>query len=211
MHIHQSNFGFEFCPDSCIPTRLTKSPSPRLPQVWRRFHTKPKSASMYYMLLPLDQRSDSYTGTRQRTTRAPSSCGLCFVRPKNSTLCNSATCTRRSSHKTSLFAMHTHGRLPDNSGPICLVHTEDVHAPRLLVSQQHQLYFGHAVRCDYSSADRTGSTSTSPCAASTRLPAAAALYRLRRTPRHRLLGVRLLRLLISTSKLVGNGFRAINN
>jgi hypothetical protein len=53
---------------------------------------------------------------------------------------------------------------------------------------------------DYSSLGRTGSTSTLPCAASTRLPAAAALHRLRRTPpRRRLLGVRLLRLLISTS------------
>jgi hypothetical protein len=53
---------------------------------------------------------------------------------------------------------------------------------------------------DYSSLGRTGSMSTLPCAASTRLPAAAALHRLRRTPpRRRLLGVRLPRLLTSTS------------
>jgi hypothetical protein len=110
------------------------------------------------------------------------------------------------------FAMHTHGRLPDNSRPIYLVHTEDAHAPRLLVSQQHRLYFGHAVRCDYSSPGRTGSTSTLPCAASTRLLTAAALHRLRRTPpRRRLLGVRLLGLLTSTSKLVEGGYYVINN
>jgi hypothetical protein len=76
----------------------------------------------------------------------------------------------------------------------------------------HALYLSTAMRRDYSSPGHTGSTSTSPCVASTHLPAAAALHRLRRTPpRRRLLGVQLLRLLISTSKLVENGFRAINN
>jgi hypothetical protein len=110
------------------------------------------------------------------------------------------------------FAMHTHGRLPDNSRPICLVHTEDVHAPRLLVSQQHQLYFGHAVHHDYPSPGHTGSTLTLPCTTSTRLSTAAALHRLRCTPpRRHLLGVRLLRLLISTSKLVEGGYYVINN
>jgi hypothetical protein len=64
----------------------------------------------------------------------------------------------------------------------------------------HELYINLAVRCDYSSPGRTGSTSTSLCTASTRLPAAAALHRLRFTPpRRRLLGVRLPRLLTSTS------------
>jgi hypothetical protein len=60
----------------------------------------------------------------------------------------------------------------------------------------HALYLSTAVRRDYSSPGRTGSTSTSPCAASTRLPTAATLHLLHRTPpRHRRLGVRLLRLL----------------
>jgi hypothetical protein len=64
----------------------------------------------------------------------------------------------------------------------------------------YRLYLNLVVRRDYSSPGRTGSTSTSPCAASTRLPAAATLHRLRRTPpRHRILGVRLPRLLTSTS------------
>jgi hypothetical protein len=46
----------------------------------------------------------------------------------------------------------------------------------------------HQHEYDYSSLGRTGSTSTLPCAASTRLPAAAAIHRLRRTlPRCRLL------------------------
>jgi hypothetical protein len=85
-------------------------------------------------------------------------------------------------------------------------------APRLLVIQPHELYINHVVRCDYSSPGRTGFTSASPCAASTRLPVAAALHRLRRTsPRRRLLGVRLLRLLTSTSKLVEGGYYVINN
>jgi hypothetical protein len=107
------------------------------------------------------------------------------------------------------------------SGPICLVHTEDVRqynyvarlgyitsghigststtscalttcltaasalhqqrrTPQLLVSRPHHLYITFAVHRVYSSPGRTGSTSTSPCAASTCLPAAAALPQLRR-------------------------------
>jgi hypothetical protein len=56
------------------------------------------------------------------------------------------------------------------------------HALRLLVTRPHRLYVNLAVRHDYSSPGRTGSTSASPCAASTRLLATAALHRLRRTP-----------------------------
>jgi hypothetical protein len=101
------------------------------------------------------------------------------------------------SHGALLYA---HTRCTSKLQDHCLMHTEDVHVPRLLVLQQHQLYFGHAVHCDYSSPGRTGSTSTLPCAASTRLSAAAALHRLRRTPpRRRLLGIRLPRRLTSTS------------
>jgi hypothetical protein len=68
------------------------------------------------------------------------------------------------------FAMHTHGRLPDNSRPIFLVHTEDVHAPRLLFTRPHRLYINHVVRRDHSSPGRTNSTSTTSCAVTTRRP-----------------------------------------
>jgi hypothetical protein len=78
------------------------------------------------------------------------------------------------------FAMHRHGRLPDNSRQIFLVHTEDVHAPRLLVTRPHRLYINHVVRRDHSSPGRTKSTSTTSCAATTRRPVAPALLRLRR-------------------------------
>jgi hypothetical protein len=57
---------------------------------------------------------------------------------------------------------------------------------RLLVTRSHGLYVNLAVRRDYSSPGRTGSMSTSSCTASTRLPAAAALHRLRRMPPRRL-------------------------
>jgi hypothetical protein len=92
------------------------------------------------------------------------------------------------------------------------MHTEEVNAPRLLVTRPHGLYVNLVVRHGNSSPGRTGSTSTLPCAAGTRLSAAAALHRLRRMPLlRRLLGVRLLRLLISTSKLVEGGYYVINN
>jgi hypothetical protein len=73
-------------------------------------------------------------------------------------------------------------------------HTQDVREYDYISRRLLQLFeYNYAVRRDYSSPGRTGSTSTLPCAASTRLSAAAALHRLRRTPpRHRLLGVRLL-------------------
>jgi hypothetical protein len=48
-------------------------------------------------------------------------------------------------------------------------------APRVLVSRSHRLYFNNTVHRDYSSPGRTGSTSTMPCAATTRLPVARAL------------------------------------
>jgi hypothetical protein len=75
----------------------------------------------------------------------------------------------------------------------CLAHTQDVRKYNCIVKRPHWPYNNFVVRCDYSSPGRTGSTSTLLCAASTRLPAAAALHGLRRTPpRLRLLGVRLL-------------------
>jgi hypothetical protein len=84
--------------------------------------------------------------------------------------------------------------------PVAQALRQPCRAPRLLVTRPHGLYVNLAVRRDYSSPGRTGSTSTLPCAASTRLSAAAALHRLCRTPpRRRLMGVRLPRLLTPTS------------
>jgi hypothetical protein len=48
----------------------------------------------------------------------------------------------------------------------------------------HWLHLNIAVHCDYSSLDRTGSTSTLLCIASTRLPAAVALHQLHRAYGH---------------------------
>jgi hypothetical protein len=90
-------------------------------------------------------------------------------------------------------------KLPRILRVLCSMHLEDVRSydyVNYIVPALHQLH--RALRL---LATRPhGSTSTLPCAASTRLSAAAALHRLRRTPpRRRLLGVRLPRLLISTS------------
>jgi hypothetical protein len=48
-------------------------------------------------------------------------------------------------------------------------------APRLLVSRSHRLYINYIVRRDYSSPGRTGSTSTTLCDATARLPVARSL------------------------------------
>jgi hypothetical protein len=75
--------------------------------------------------------------------------------------------------------------------------------PRLLITRPHGLYLDLAVRCDYSSSGCTGSTapmawirtrrlaaqllvgstSATPCAATTRLPVASAIHHLRCAPR----------------------------
>jgi hypothetical protein len=109
------------------------------------------------------------------------------------------------------FFLGAHGKMYVST-PTSITRVQLHSAPRLLVIRPHELYINLAVRRDCSSPGRTGSMSTSLCAASTRLPAATALHRLHRTPsRHRLLGVRLLQLLISTSKLVEGGYYVINN
>jgi hypothetical protein len=106
-------------------------------------------------------------------------------------------------------------------------------APRLLVIRPHEFYLNTAVRRDYSSPGRTGSTSTSSCIATTRHLAARALRQPCRAPR--VLVSRPQRLyidytvrrrnivfwaydyldylsrLVSTSKLVVDGSRDINN
>jgi hypothetical protein len=48
-------------------------------------------------------------------------------------------------------------------------------APRVLITQPHGHYINYVVRRDYSSPGRTGSISTTSCAATTRLPVARAL------------------------------------
>jgi hypothetical protein len=67
-------------------------------------------------------------------------------------------------------------------------------APRLLVTRPHGLYVNLAVRRGYSSLRRSGSTSTTPYAATTSFS-----------------GRTTTSTTISTSKLVENGFRGINN
>jgi hypothetical protein len=56
-------------------------------------------------------------------------------------------------------------------------------ASRLLVTRPHRLYVSLAVRREYSSPGHNDSTSTSPCVATTRHPAAQALRQPRRAPR----------------------------
>jgi hypothetical protein len=67
-------------------------------------------------------------------------------------------------------------------------------APRLLVTRPHRLYVNLAVRREYSSSCRSGSTSTTPYTATTSFS-----------------GRTTTSTTISTSKLVENGFRGINN
>jgi hypothetical protein len=55
-------------------------------------------------------------------------------------------------------------------------------APRLLISLSHRLYITFVVYRDYSWPGRTGSTSTLPRVATTRLTAALTLHRLHRAP-----------------------------
>jgi hypothetical protein len=96
-------------------------------------------------------------------------------------------------HTTASCAASTHH-------PAAQALPQPCHALRLLVTRPHGLYVNLAMHRDFSSPGCMGSTSTSSCVASTRLPTVAVLHRLRRTsPRHRLLGVRLPRLLTSTS------------
>jgi hypothetical protein len=56
------------------------------------------------------------------------------------------------------------------------------HGQRVLVSRLHWLYIDYVVRCDCLSPSRNGSTSTTPCVATTHLLAIAALHQLRRAP-----------------------------
>jgi hypothetical protein len=85
-----------------------------------------------------------------------------------------ARCTRDLVHRH--LAASTRVRL--HRLPVAQALPQHHRAPRLLVIRPHGFYLNTAVRRDYSSPSRTGSTSTSPCAVSTRLSAAAALHRL---------------------------------
>jgi hypothetical protein len=87
-----------------------------------------------------------------------------------------------------LLATCTSKATPADFKDLCYIHTQDIHeynytAPRLLVTRPHGFYVNLAVRRDYSSPGRTGSTSTLPCAATTRHPAARALRQPCRAPR----------------------------
>jgi hypothetical protein len=70
--------------------------------------------------------------------------------------------------------------IPTTRHPAAQALRQPRRAPRVLVSRPQRLYINFAVHADYSSPSRTGSTSTSPCAMSTRLPAATALHQPRR-------------------------------
>jgi hypothetical protein len=102
-----------------------------------------------------------------------------------------------------MLLLSAHGRLPDNSRPICLVHKEDVHkyfiklrlhklrrAP-LLGLLSGRTGSTSPTPCAVTTpcvpplgllSGRTGSTSTTSCAATTRLPATGSLHQQRRAP-----------------------------
>jgi hypothetical protein len=118
----------------------------------------------------------------------------------------------RATKRNSMLLLRAHTRSYQGFSEFFAPCTWKTYATTTTSTMSYRLYINFTVHYDYSPPGCMGSTSTSPCAASTRLPVAAALHRLRCTPpRRRLLGVRLLRLLISTSKLVEGGYYVINN
>jgi hypothetical protein len=56
-------------------------------------------------------------------------------------------------------------------------------APQLLVTRSHRLYLNLVVRREYLFPGRSGSTSTTPCSATTHLPVTRVLHQLHRAPR----------------------------
>jgi hypothetical protein len=81
---------------------------------------------------------------------------------------------RTSSTSTSSCTVTTHH-------PTALVLPQPCCAPRVPVSRSQRFYIDYAVRREYSSLGRTGSTSATPCAASTRLSVASTLHQQHRT------------------------------
>jgi hypothetical protein len=77
-------------------------------------------------------------------------------------------------------------------------------APKLLVSQSHQLYLSNVVRHDYSSHGPTCSTSAIPCTVTNRFTATPALPRLHHAPpwRHLPVALALLRLCHAFGRMV---------
>jgi hypothetical protein len=65
-----------------------------------------------------------------------------------------------------LLLVRTH-KMRQQAAASCLMHMEDIHTPRLLVTRPHGLCVNLAVRRGYSSLGRSGSTSTTPYAAMT--------------------------------------------
>jgi hypothetical protein len=106
---------------------------------------------------------------------------------------NHAMCTRGLPGEASIsFAARTNKMYM--STPTSTTRVQLHSAPRLLVTRPHGLYVNLAVRRGYSSLRRSGSTSTTPYAATTSFS-----------------GRTTTSTTISTSKLVENGFRGINN
>jgi hypothetical protein len=89
--------------------------------------------------------------------------------PGSSKIQTFACCTRETYMSTTTLCAATtrHSAARDPRQPC--------RAPRLLVTRPHGLYLNCAARRNYSSPGRTGSTSTTPCATTTRLPVAQAL------------------------------------
>jgi hypothetical protein len=96
---------------------------------------------------------------------------------ENSTWCNSATHTQTSYQEVSRSPLGSQATYTSTSTQImaALALLQPCRAPRVLVTRSHGLYLNCAVRRDYSSPGRTGSTSTTSCAADTRLPVTRAL------------------------------------
>jgi hypothetical protein len=114
------------------------------------------------------------------------------------------------------------GRTDSTSTTLCAATTRPPAAPalhqlcralRLLVSQSQRLYNNDIVCRDNSSPRRTGSTSTTPCTATTRLPVAQALHRLHCVPQLRRHFPTLLYFgnLILSSTISATRFHTTNN
>jgi hypothetical protein len=109
------------------------------------------------------------------------------------------------------YATCTHGKLPRDFKFICLTHRKGyqlVSRPllgphrrctrvRLRCRWPHQLYINFVMCRDYSSPGRMGSTSTTPCAATTRLPVARALPQPCHAPSRRSISRRLVALALA--------------
>jgi hypothetical protein len=81
------------------------------------------------------------------------------------------------------IATHTRKEIPRDFEIFAWCTQQDVRKYNCIVKRPRSPYINFVVRCDYSSPGRTGSTSTLPCAVTTRHPAARALRQPCRAPR----------------------------